>query len=178
MAKPGPGPGVCARLSTVSHPSLGLPPIDMTAGFPDAANRLRAVAPRVSARALEIAVDADPTLTERHDEVALRNLLQDTEAFVERVCRSLASGDPSFVREWADMTAPVFRRRQVPMDDLRAIAEGIRRASESVLAPGERGPVDEALDEAERVFRRYRQIAGDARRRNRIIQAIYKGAGS
>ena len=97
---------------------------------------------------------------------------------MERVCRSLASGDPGFVREWADMTAPVFRRRKVPMDDLRAIAEGIRRASQSVLAPGERGPVDEALDEAERVFKRYRQIAGDARRRNRILQAIYKGAGS
>ena len=41
-----------ARLPTVSHPSLGLPPLDLTAGFPDAAARIRSSAERLGARAL------------------------------------------------------------------------------------------------------------------------------
>jgi hypothetical protein len=160
----------------VSHPSLGLPPPDMTAGFPAAAARLVAAAPRVGARALEVAIADDPTLRERHDEIALRRLLRDTEVYIERIARSLASNDPGFVRDWADQVAPVYRRRRVPMDDLVRISEGLRLATKSVLAPGERGPVDEALDAAVSVFRKYRRIAGDARKRNRILAFIYKGA--
>ncbi len=160
----------------MSHPALGLPPTDMTAGDPDAARRLAASAERVSARALEIAVAADPTMRERHGEVGLQKLLRDGGVFVEVLSRSLASSDPRFVRDWADQVAPVYRRGRVPMDDLIGLAEGLRLATKSVLAPGERGPVDEALDEAVTVFRKYRRIAGDARRRNRILQFIYKGA--
>jgi hypothetical protein len=148
----------------------------MTAGFPAAAARLLAAAPRVGARALEVAIADDPTLRERHEEIALRRLLRDTEVYVERLARSLASGDPGFVRDWADQVAPVYRRRRVPMDDLVRISEGLRLATRTVLAPAERGPVDEALDSAVTVFRKYRRIAGDARKRNRILQFIYKGA--
>lgn len=160
----------------MSHPSLGLPPTDMTAGFPAAAARLAAAADRVGARAVEIALDADPTIRERHGDVGLQKLLRDSGVLIERLSRSLASADPRFVRDWADQVAPVYRRARVPMDDLIALAEGLRLATKNVLAPGERGPVDEALDEAVTVFRKYRRIAGDARRRNRILQFIYKGA--
>ena len=148
----------------------------MTAGFPAAAARLVAAAPRVGARALEIAVADDPTFSERHDELALRRLLRDTEVYIERLARSLASDDPSFVREWADQVAPLYRRRRVPMDDLVRISEGLRLSTKSVVAPAERGALDAALDEAVATFRRYRRIAGDARKRNRVIQFIYKGA--
>ncbi len=160
----------------VSHPALGLPPTDMTAGFPAAAERLAAAAPRVAGRALEFALDADPTFTERYDEVGLRRLLHDTEVLLERLGRSLASGDPRFAREWADQVAPLYRRRRVPMDDLATLAEGLRRATDSVVAPGERGPLDAAVDAAVAVFRKYRRIAGDGRRRNPIAAFIYKGA--
>ena len=145
----------------MSHPSLGLPPTDMTAGFPAAAARLVGASDRVGARALEIAVAADPTMRERHGEVGLQKLLRDADGFIERLARSLASADPSFVRDWADQVG---------------LAEGLRLATKSVLAPGERGPIDEAIDEAVAVFRKYRRIAGDARRRNRILQLLYKGA--
>ena len=148
----------------------------MTAGFPAAAARLTTAADRVAARALEIAVAADPTMRERHGEVGLQKLLRDCAGFIDRLAKSLASADPGFVRDWADQVAPVYRRGRVPMDDLIGLAEGLRLATQSVLAPGERGPVDEALDEAVTVFRKYRRIAGDARRRNRILQFIYKGA--
>jgi hypothetical protein len=160
----------------VSHPSLGLPPPDMTAGFPEAARRLIQARDRVAGRALELALGADPTLRERYDEVGLRLLLRDARGAVDELAKSLASADPSFVSEWADQVAPIYRRRRVPMDDLIALAEGLRLATDSVLAPGERESIDTALDQAIAVFRKYRRLAGDARKRNRILQFIYKGA--
>jgi hypothetical protein len=160
----------------VSHPSLGLPPTDMTAGFPAAARRLVQARDRVAARALEVALVADPTLRERYDAVGLRLLLRDATGAVDELAKSLASADPRFLSEWADQVAPIYRRRRVPMDDLIGLAEGIRLATKSVVAPGERQPVDTALDQSIVVFRKYRRLAGDARKRNRILQLIYKGA--
>lgn len=160
----------------MSHPALGLPPTDMTAGFPAAADRLVGASPRLGARALEIAVAADPSLLERHGQDGLRLLLRDTQVFIDRLGLSLASGDPKFARDWADQVAVLYRRRQVPMDDLVALAEGLRQASETVVAPGERAPLDSAIDEVVRIFGLYRRIAGDARARNRILRFIYKGA--
>ena len=148
----------------------------MTAGFPDAAGRLVAASERVGARALEIAIADDPTFRERYDEVALRHLLRDTGVYIDRLAKSLASADPSFARTWADAAAPLYRRRHVAMDDLVRISEGLRLAVRSVLAPGEREPVEVALNEAIASFRRYRRIAGDARKRNRLLQFLYKGA--
>ena len=46
----------------------------------------------------------------------------------------------------------------------------------AVLAPQERVIATDALDEAIRILRWNRRIAGDARKRNRILDAIYKGA--
>lgn len=160
----------------MSHPSLGLPPPDLTAGFPAAAARLRAAGRRVGSRALEIVLAADPTFAERHDELALRRLLRDTEVHLDRLATALAANDPGIVRVWAEQVIPVYRRRKVPMGDLIQLAEGLRQASYAVLAPGERGPVDEATDQAVAVFRRQRRIAGDGRRRNRLLELLYKGA--
>ena len=36
-------------------------------------------------------------------------------------------------------------------------------------------PADAAIDEAIKVFRWYRRLAGDARKRNPILAALYKG---
>lgn len=160
----------------MSHPSLGLPPPDLAAGFPDAAERLRAARARVGARALEIAVDGDPTMRERYDEAGLRLLLRDAETFIERIALCVAGDDPHFAREWADWMAPVYRRRRVPMDDLVSLARGLSRAVSTVLSPEERRPAEAGIEAAIKVFRSYRRIAGDARKRNRILAAIYKGA--
>jgi hypothetical protein len=147
----------------------------MRAGFPDAAARIRAGAERLGTRALQDTVQRDPTLRERLGETGLRALLRDTGIYLERVARAVASGDPGQAREWADWVAPVYRRRHVPMDDLVSLSEGVRRAVASVLSPEEMAPADAALDEAIATFRWYRQIAGDARRRNRVLAAIYRG---
>ena len=148
---------------------------DMTAGFPAAAERIRAARARLAARAVEVTVDHDPTLRERLGETGLRHLLRDTDGYLERVARSVASADPRQVSEWADWVAPVFRRRRIPMDDLIALSEGVRVAVAAVLAGPERVPADAAIDAGIAVFRWQRGISGDARRRNRLLWALYKG---
>lgn len=160
----------------MSHPTLGLPPNDMTTGLPAAAERVRAARERLSARALEIAVARDPTLASRYDEIGLRRLARDLETYLERVALTLASADPSFASQWAEWVGPLYRRRKVPMDDLVTLSEGMRGALSAVLAPNELPTAEAALDAAIAVFRWHRRLAGDARRRNRILAAIYRGA--
>ncbi len=160
----------------MSHPSLGNPPPDLTAGLPGAAARLLAASSRLAARALEIAAERDPTLVERHDETALRQLQRDTETLLERMARSIAADDNVFVREFADAIAPLYRRRRVQMDDLVGVLEGLRQATTSVLAPAEVPAAEEAIDAAVAVFRDYRRLAGDARKKNKVISFLYKGA--
>ncbi|HET7028169.1 MAG TPA: hypothetical protein VFI28_10810 [Candidatus Limnocylindrales bacterium] len=159
----------------MSHPTLGLPPPDLSVGRA-AATRLRAASDRLTGRALEIAIAIDPTLAERNDDVELRRFRRDLETYLERVALSVAANDPSFASQWAEWLAPSYRRRHVPMDDLVTLAEGLRGAISSVLAPNERPSAEAALDAAIAVLRWHRRLAGDARPRNRILAALYRGA--
>jgi hypothetical protein len=159
----------------VSHPSLGLPPRSLQAGFPDAAARLRTQRAAVAARALEVAADADPTLVTRWDEIGLRNLLRDTEAHVDRLALCVAGNDPHWLKEFAEDTATVLRRRDVPMDDMVQLLEGLRTSSRGVLSTEEMVPADAALDQAVKVYLWYRGLSGAPRKRNKIAAAIYKG---
>jgi hypothetical protein len=160
----------------VSHPSLGKPPRSLNAGFPEAAARLRTERGRLAVRALESAVDQDPTFRTRYDEDGLRSLLRDAEVFVDRLALCVAGNDPHWMKEFADMSAPVFRRRKVAMDDVVRLLEGLRAGARGVLSEAETVPADTALDQAVAVFAWYRRLAGDARKRNPILAALYKGA--
>jgi hypothetical protein len=159
----------------VSHPSLGRPPLDLTAGFPDAARRIREGALQLAGRALEVALDNDPTLRERNDEAGLRARLRDAELLAERVAIAVAANDPTPAREYADWTSPVYRRKRVPLGDLMNLCEGLRAALPSFLAPDELAAADLALEEAIAQYKWHRRIAGDARKRNAFLQLIYKG---
>jgi hypothetical protein len=160
----------------VSHPSLGLPPLDRTAGLPDAAERIRANQERLAARALRVAMDADPSIETRYGEAGLRHLLRDAELLAERVALCIETATPDLAREYGEWTAPHYRRRRTPMDDLIALCEGLRTAFPSVLAPGELPSASEALDSVVAAYRWHRRIAGDARKRNPILAFLYKGA--
>jgi hypothetical protein len=160
---------------TVSHPSLGLPPRSLQAGFPDAAARLRANRSALAARALEVAVDADPTIRERYDEAGLRNLLRDAEVHLDRLALCVAGNDSHWLKHFADGAATVFRRRRVGMDDVIGLLEGLRASARGVLSADEMAPADAALDEAIAVYRWQRRISGDVRRKNKILDDIYKG---
>ena len=130
---------------------------------------------RLAARALEAAVDGDPTMATRYDETGLRELLADVEVELERVALAVASGQASLLGDWAEWVVPLFRRRRVPMNDLINLSEGLRLATRSVLAPAEIVAADAAIDEAIRVFKWHRRIAGD-HKRNWLLQLLYKGA--
>lgn len=120
-------------------------------------------------------MDADPTFLTRYDEAGLRNLLLDAQVHVDRLALCVAGNDAYWLREFADGAAPVFRRRDVAMDDVVRLLEGLRSAARGVLSTDEAVPADAALDEAVAVYRWYRRLSGDARKRNKIVDAIYKG---
>lgn len=169
-------PGADARLTAVSHPALGLPPIDLTAGFPAAAARIRADRSRLGARALEVLLARDPTLRDRLGEAGLRALLRDTEIYLDRVARAVASGDRGQLGEWAEWVVPVYRRRKVALDDLIGLGEAVREVLGEVLEPEAEAVAEAAIAEAASVLRWHRRIAGDARPRNRFLDAVYRGA--
>jgi len=160
----------------VSHPALGAMPPSMTAGFPEAAARLVAATDVIGARALADALENAPAMRERYDDHGLRLLLRDTRIMVERLAKSVASGDPAWTRDWTDWVAPVYRRRGVPMDDVAALMQGIRAAAAALLSEEERVPMNDAVDAAVAVLRYHRRFSGDARKRNPILAALYKGA--
>jgi hypothetical protein len=160
----------------VSHPSLGLPPIDRQSALPAAAARVDAARERLAARALEIALDRDPSMRARHDELAIRRLLRDTVALVDRVVESMAARDPEPARSFAEATPPAYRRRKVPMGDLITLCEAVRTAIGAMLPASDMGNVDAAIEAMIGRFKWHGRIAGDARKRNRLLAAIYKGA--
>jgi hypothetical protein len=158
----------------VSHPSLGLPPLDLTAGSAVAAERIRANRDRLATRALEVALSSGDMRT-RYDEAGLRHLLRDAALIADRVALCVAAGDPLPAKEYGEQTAPLYRRRRVPMDDLVALCNGLRAALPSVLAPTDTPSADAALDAAIEAFRWHRRLAGDARKKNAFLQFLYKG---
>ncbi len=103
-------------------------------------------------------------------------MLRDTEIYIDRLARSAATDDPRWAQQWADQVAPLYRRRSIPMDDLINLGEGLRLAVQGYLTPAERVPVEAAVDASIKSFRWYRRLAGDARKRNRLLHFIYKGA--
>jgi len=123
-----------------------------------------------------IAVDRDPTIRARHDEIALRRLLRDAAVLIDRVVDVMADGDLERARVFAEAVPPMYRRRKVPMDDLINLSESIRTAVGAILPLADMSPVDATVDVMIERFRWNRRIAGDARKRNRLLQAIYKGA--
>ena len=160
----------------MSHPSLGLPPRDLSAGDPASAAVLKRGGARFRARAIEAALDLDPTLRDRYDDLARESLLADLEAFVDRLATAVASGDAHVMATFADLVAVRYRKRKIPMDDLITLCNGLRRAAASVVEPSAMAPVEAGLDEAIAVFKWHRRLAGDARKRNAFLAFIYKGA--
>ena len=162
----------------MSHPSLGLPHPATTAHdpAPAAADRLRAAKARLGVRALEVALESDPTLRERLGETGLRFLLRDTDVYLDRIALAVATGDPAPVRDWVDWVVPVYRRRRVSTDDVATLTEGLRAALPSVLTPDEMAGAGAALDDAIAVLKWHRRLGGDQHKRNALWNSLYRGA--
>jgi hypothetical protein len=160
----------------VSHPSLGLPPRDLSAGDTVASAALRSGGPRLRARALATALELNPTMRDRHAEIVLDALLADLEAFHDRLIVAVARGDPHAMATFADLVAVRYRKRKIPMDDVISLCGGLRRAAAAVVEPAAVATIDAAIDEAIAVFKWNRRLAGDARKRHPLLAFIYKGA--
>ena len=139
--------------------------------------RLRAQARRLATRAARgRRRTSDPTYADRIGEAGLRNLLQDATVFIDRLALCVAGDDPHWLREFADQTA-------TGLPPARGLA---RRRDQAVRGhPGQRSaacsPPTSSCRPTPRsttaivVFRFHRRLAGDARKRNPIIAALYKG---
>ena len=137
---------------------------------------LRSGGARLRARAFAAALDLDPTLAERHDELVRQALLADLEAFVDRLVVAISTGDPRAMATFADLVAVRYRKRKVSMDDIVTLCEGLRRAAAAVVEPSSHAALDAAIDAGIVVFKWHRRLAGDARKRNPLLAFIYKGA--
>jgi hypothetical protein len=159
----------------VSHPSLGLPPGDQRHVHPDEARVIVEQASVLAARALEVAIDRDPTIRARYDEAGLRARLWDATLLAQRLAVSVGQDDPLPMREYAEQIVPVYRRKGVTVDDLTHLCEGLRASLGAFVAGDAFDSASVALDEAIAVFRWHRRLAGDARKKNALLQFLYKG---
>jgi hypothetical protein len=160
----------------VSHPSLGLPPIDAVAGDAASAEAVRRDRRRIGERAIGYAADQDPTFHDRYAGTRLDELRLDVDSMVNRLADAVAANHPGGIARWAEMVVPRFRKKAVSMDDLTLLFEGLRRAAPAAVEPDAMASVDAAIDAGIAIFAWHRRIAGDARKRHPLLDAIYKGA--
>ena len=160
----------------MSHPSLGRPPASAASGQPAAAAALRANREHLSARALEAFVTADATTGERYDELALRRLLRDLATILDQVAVALESRNRGAFIAWCEALVPAYRRRSVPMDDLTRLMEQLERTTAAALEPGPAAEANAILAEAGATFKAHRRLGGDAKKKNPVVDFIYKGA--
>ena len=160
---------------THRHPNLGLAPVSMTAGYTEAAEKVRRDSLKIAARALVVAAEADPTIKERYSDVGLRRLVRDSEVLTERLAMCLASDNPRWLGGFAEWVGPIYRRRGVTLLDLAALCSGIREAIEPDLSADELGSATRALEAATTVFRRNSRLAGDRHKRSALWKWMYRG---
>lgn len=160
----------------MSHPNLGLPPADHTAGHPAAAGRLRAARTRIATLALEATFSLDPTFRGRYDELALRTFLRDYEGHVEQLSRALETGEDRFVVQYGEWLVPVFRHRHVPMKDVVTLLGGLRDAAVTVLGREDAALVRGLIVRWSERLEHHERLAGD-HKGNALVRFFWKGAG-
>ena len=157
------------------HPNLGLPPLDLTAGFPAAAAALRRNRSAIAAAALQAVVAHEPEFADRFDQVGLRQLLADAEVLIDRLAISVASNDPRPMAEYAEWIDPIFRRRRVSLWDLAALCAAIRDTAAPRLDEAAAASLTRALNAAIEVLRKNGRLGGDTHKRDALLQWLYRG---
>lgn len=160
----------------MTHPSLGLPPPDVTAGHPAAAARLRAESPRLAKIAFEATLQEHPNFRENYDEPLLRVLLRDYERHIEQLARALETGEDRFVVQYGEWLVPVYRHRRVPMRDFVRMLEGLASASVGVLATEDGRLLRDLIGRWEARLRHHQRLAGD-HKGSSIVRFFWKAAG-
>ena len=158
------------------HPTLGLPPHDVTAGLPDAAARLRSGRKRIAQLALATTIRDTPGFNERYDEDQLRLFMRDLERHIEQLARALETGHDGYVINYGEWLVPVYRRREVPMADFMALLAGLKSAAATVMSPTDQQASAELFERWVERLKHHQRLAGD-HKGNSIIRFFWKGAG-
>ena len=159
----------------MSHPAIGLPPSDATAGHPVVAARLRA-SERLPALALDAALRIDETLRDRYDELMLRRFLRDNERHIEQLARAVATAEERYVVEYGEMLVPAYRRRHVRMNDVVSLLRGLEEAAVALGTAADAAIIREPMEAWVERMRKHRRLAGD-HAGNKAVRFIWKGAG-
>jgi hypothetical protein len=160
----------------MSHPSLGLPPDDRSAGHPAASGRLREARPRLAQIALETSLQLDRTFADRYDELALRRFLRDYDTHIEQLARALETGEDCFVVQYGEWLVPVFRHRYVPMTDFMLLLDGLRAAALTVLTSQDAALLRSLMERWQARLKHHQRLPGD-HKGNPIVRFFWKGAG-
>jgi len=147
----------------------------MTAGFPEAAERLRLQTSSLAVIGLQSALEAAPEMRDRLDDTALRAFLLDAETFVTRLAMCVGSDDPRWLVEFGEWVTPVFRRRRISLRDVAALCKGIGRAAAGVLEGDALASSDRAIAAVSEVLDRNSRLAGDTHKRNALWNWMYRG---
>jgi hypothetical protein len=139
------------------------------------AARLRA-AGRLPATALEAAFRIDETLPQRYDELMQRRFLRDYEQYIEQLARAIETGEDRFVVEWGESIVPIYRRRDVRMNDVVSLVRGLEEAAVALGPAVDAEVIREPIDAWVERLRHHRRLPGD-HEGNRIVRWIWKGAG-
>jgi hypothetical protein len=158
------------------HPTLGLPPSDVSAGLPQAAARLRANRDRVAQLALQTTVRDADGFSDRYDDDQLRLFLRDYQSHVEQLAKALETGEDYYVTSYGEWLVPVYRRRKVPMADVMAMLAGLQAASATVLSPDEAKAAEDLIVQWVTTLKNHQRLAGD-HKGNSVIRFFWKGAG-
>lgn len=139
------------------------------------AARLRADR-RLAARSLDAALRVDPTLRDRYDELMLRRFLRDFDRHIEQLARAIETGESHYVTAFGEHLVPMYRRRDVRMNDVVTLLAGLQEATvaggPSAEAEIIREPVAAWMD----VMRHHRRLPGD-HKGNAAVRFVWKGAG-
>jgi hypothetical protein len=153
-----------------------MPPSDPSAGHPAVAARLRAASERLPALALEAALRVDPTLRERHDDVMLRRFLRDYERHIEQLARAVATGEDRHVSVYGEDLVPSYRRRDVRMNDVVALLQGLEEAAVGLVPAVDADAIRAPMAAWITRMRRHRRLPGD-HAGNKAARFVWKGAG-
>jgi len=153
-----------------------MPPLDRTAGLPDAARRLRAARQRLTATGLAAALKREPALATRYEELALRELLRDSDRHLEQLAQAMETGQVHLVTTYAEWLQPVYRRRHVQATDQAALLNGLADAAATVLSPSEIDALADYVSAWRKVLEFHRRLPGD-HKGNAAVRFVWKGAG-
>ncbi len=139
------------------------------------AARLRDAA-RLPATSLEAALRIDATLSERYDELMLRTFLRDYQQHIEQLARAIETGEDRFVVIWGESLVPIYRRRNVRMNDVVSLLRGLEEAAVALGPAADADLIREPMGAWVERMRHHRRLPGD-HEGNAAVRFVWKGAG-